>query len=113
MVCKSKSKDGKPGWVQADGSPCANEKGETKTPKCFSSQRLASLKAQGAKGKAKIAAAVRRKREQILVNNKSLREPNPPWSKHLLRKMTIRSILQEIDLNQQTMIIFHPSQENS
>ena len=61
---KSKSKDGKPGWVQADGSPCANEKGETKTPKCFSSQRLASLKAQGSKGKAKIAAAVRRKREQ-------------------------------------------------
>ena len=61
---KSKSKDGKPGWVQSDGSPCANEKGETKTPKCFSSQRLASLKAQGSKGKAKIAAAVRRKREQ-------------------------------------------------
>ena len=61
---KSKSKGGKPGWVQSDGSPCANEKGETKTPKCFSSQRLASLKAQGAKGKAKIAAAVRRKREQ-------------------------------------------------
>ena len=61
---KSKSKDGKPGWVQADGSPCANEKGETKTPKCFSSSRLASLKRQGKKGKAKIAAAVRRKREQ-------------------------------------------------
>ena len=36
----SKSKDGKPGWVQADGSPCANEPGETKTPKCFSSARL-------------------------------------------------------------------------
>ena len=28
----SKSKSGKPGWVQADGSPCANEPGETKTP---------------------------------------------------------------------------------
>ena len=27
---KSKSKGGKPGWVQSDGSPCANEKGETK-----------------------------------------------------------------------------------
>ena len=36
---KSKSKSGKPGWVQADGSPCANEKGETKTPKCFSSSK--------------------------------------------------------------------------
>jgi hypothetical protein len=43
----SKSKDGKPGWVQADGSPCANEPGETKTPKCFSSGRLKSLKEKG------------------------------------------------------------------
>ena len=62
---KSKSKDGKPGWVQADGSPCANEKEDgEKTPKCFSSQRLASLKAQGKKGEAKIRSAVRRKRQK-------------------------------------------------
>jgi len=62
---KSKSKDGKPGWVQADGSPCANEPDDKgKTPKCFSSQRLASLKAQGKKGEAKIRSAVRRKREK-------------------------------------------------
>jgi len=40
---KSKSKDGKPGWVQSDGSPCANEKGETKTPKCYSSSKLKSM----------------------------------------------------------------------
>ena len=39
----SKSKDGKPGWVQSDGSPCANEKGETKTPKCYSSAKRASM----------------------------------------------------------------------
>jgi len=62
---KSKSKDGKPGWVQADGSPCANEpEDKGKTPKCFSSQRLASLKAQGKKGEAKIRSAVRRKRDE-------------------------------------------------
>ena len=62
---KSKSKDGKPGWVQADGSPCANEPDDKgKTPKCFSSQRLASLKAQGKKGEAKIRTAVRKKREK-------------------------------------------------
>lgn len=60
----SKSKDGKPGWVQADGSPCANEKRETKTPKCFSSARLKALKKKGKKGKGLIASAVRRKREQ-------------------------------------------------
>jgi hypothetical protein len=60
----SKSKDGKPGWVQADGSPCANEPGETKTPKCFSSARLSSLKRRGEKGEALIRSAVRRKRQE-------------------------------------------------
>lgn len=60
----SKSKDGKPGWVQADGSPCANEPGETKTPKCFSSGRLKALKRKGKKGESLIKAAVRRKRER-------------------------------------------------
>lgn len=58
----SKSKSGKPGWVQADGSPCANEPGETDTPKCFSSGRLAALKRKGKKGKKLIASAVRRKK---------------------------------------------------
>ena len=60
----SKSKDGKPGWVQADGSPCANEPGETKTPKCFSSARLKALKAKGEKGESLIKSAVRRKRQK-------------------------------------------------
>ena len=60
----SKSKGGKPGWVQADGSPCANEPGETKTPKCFSSSRLAALKRMGKKGESLIKSAVRRKRQQ-------------------------------------------------
>ena len=59
----SKSKDGKPGWVQADGSPCANEPGETKTPKCFSSGRLKALKSKGEKGENLIRSAVRRKRQ--------------------------------------------------
>jgi hypothetical protein len=40
---KSKSKDGKPGWVQSDGSPCANEPGEKGTPKCYSSAKKASM----------------------------------------------------------------------
>jgi Domain of unknown function (DUF6321)/Protein of unknown function (DUF5661) len=60
----SKSKDGKPGWVQSDGSPCANEKGETSTPKCFSSGRLKSLERKGETGESLIKSAVRRKREQ-------------------------------------------------
>ena len=60
----SKSKGGKPGWVQADGSPCANEPGETKTPKCFSSARLSALKRKGKKGENIIKSAVRRKRQE-------------------------------------------------
>ena len=58
----SQSNKGKPGWVQPDGSPCANEPGETKTPKCFSSARLASLKSKGEEGESIIKSAVRRKR---------------------------------------------------
>ena len=60
----SKSKNGKPGWVQADGSPCANEPGETKTPKCFSSARLRSLRSKGKTGESLIKSAVSRKREE-------------------------------------------------
>lgn len=60
----SKSKGGKPGWVQSDGSPCANEPGETKTPKCFSSARLAALKSKGKKGESLIRSAVARKRKE-------------------------------------------------
>jgi len=60
----SRSKKGKPGWVQADGSPCANEPGETKTPKCFSSGRLKALKKKGKKGESLIKSAVRRKRQK-------------------------------------------------
>ena len=56
---QSKSKDGKPGWVQSDGSPCANEKSDgKKTPKCFSSSKLKSM------SKGEIKSAVRRKREK-------------------------------------------------
>jgi hypothetical protein len=57
---KSKSKDGKKGWVQSDGSPCANEEGETKTPKCYSSRRLAGLK-KTKEGRKKIRSADARK----------------------------------------------------
>jgi len=60
---KSKSKDGKPGWVQSDGSPCANEPGETKTPKCYSSRRLAGLK-KTEEGKKKIRSADARKSQK-------------------------------------------------
>jgi len=41
---KSKSKGGKPGWVDVvDGDACAREEGETATPKCVSSEKRASM----------------------------------------------------------------------
>ena len=46
--------------MQSDGSPCANEKGETKTPKCYSSRRLAGLK-RTEEGRKKIRSADARK----------------------------------------------------
>ena len=54
---KSKSKDGKPGWVDVvDGDACAREKGETATPKCVPSAKRASMT------KAERESAQRRKR---------------------------------------------------
>jgi hypothetical protein len=41
---KSKSKDGKPGWVQVvSGKPCARQPGQKTTPKCVSSAKRASM----------------------------------------------------------------------
>ena len=41
---KSKSKGGKPGWVQVvSGKPCARQPGQKSTPKCVSSAKRASM----------------------------------------------------------------------
>ena len=41
---KSRSKDGKPGWVQVvSGKPCARSPGQKSTPKCVSSAKRASM----------------------------------------------------------------------
>ena len=40
----SKSKGGKPGWVQVvSGKPCARQPGQKSTPKCVSSSKRASM----------------------------------------------------------------------
>jgi len=54
----SKSKDGKPGWVDVvDGDACAREEGETATPKCVSSEKRASMSK-----KERLAAQARKRR---------------------------------------------------
>jgi hypothetical protein len=55
---KSKSKDGKPGWVQVvSGKPCARQPGQKTTPKCVSSAKRASM------SKKERESAQRRKRK--------------------------------------------------
>ena len=83
---KSKSKDGKPGWVQSDGSPCANEKGETKTPKCYSSQRLAALKRKGKKGKSLIRSADARKSREDSGQQQKSGAAKPTFVKTFAKK---------------------------
>ena len=54
---KSKSKGGKPGWVQVvSGKPCARQPGQKSTPKCVSSAKRASM------SKSERESAQRRKR---------------------------------------------------
>lgn len=55
---KSKSNDGKKGWVQVvSGKPCARQEGQKSTPKCVSSAKRASM------SKSKRLSAQRRKRQ--------------------------------------------------
>jgi hypothetical protein len=55
---KSKSKGGKPGWVQVvSGKPCARQPGQKSTPKCVSSAKRASM------SKKERESAQRRKRD--------------------------------------------------
>ena len=55
---KSKSKGGKPGWVQVvSGKPCARQPGQKTTPKCVSSAKRASM------SKKERESAQRRKRD--------------------------------------------------
>ena len=43
-LAKSRSKGGKPGWVQVvSGKPCARQPGQKSTPKCVSSAKRASM----------------------------------------------------------------------
>ncbi len=64
---KSKSSDGKPGWVQLGGKyagkPCARQPGQTSTPKCGSSKMKRNLNA---------------KEEERARRRKNRQDPNQP-----------------------------------
>jgi hypothetical protein len=64
---KSKSKDGKKGWVQVggrhDGKPCARQEGQTTTPKCRSSEE---------------ASRMSKKQKEYAFKKKQREDPNQP-----------------------------------
>ena len=64
---KSKSKDGKPGWVQLGGpyagKPCARQPGQTSTPKCGSSKMKRDLS---------------KEEEETAFRRKNKQDPNQP-----------------------------------
>lgn len=64
---KSRSKDGKKGWVQVggryDGKPCARQPGQTTTPKCRSSAE---------------ASRMTKKEKQYAFRKKQREDPNQP-----------------------------------
>jgi hypothetical protein len=66
---KSKSSDGKPGWVQLGGryagKPCAKQPGQTTKPKC---------------GSSKMAANMSDKEEEAAARRKRKEDPNPERS---------------------------------
>jgi hypothetical protein len=78
---KSKSKDGKAGWVDVvDGDACAREEGEKATPKCVSSAKRASMSK-----KERLAAQAKKRRE----------DPNQPKKKNAAKPTNVKTDIKE------------------
>ena len=88
---KSKSKDGKAGWVDVvDGDACAREEGETATPKCVSSAKRASMT------KAERESAQRRKRAK---------DPNQPKKSGAAKPTNVKTDKKEgMGMNKQRLM---------
>jgi hypothetical protein len=75
---KSKSSDGKPGWVQLGGpyagKPCARQPGQTSTPKC---------------GSSKMAANLSDKEEEKAFRKKNRKDPNQPEKSGAAKPMNV------------------------
>jgi len=84
---KSKSSDGKKGWVQLggkwSGKPCARQPGQTSTPKCGSSKIKRDLSA---------------KEEEAARRRKNIQDPNQPQKTGAARPTNVRT--EEMDLQE-------------
>ena len=87
---KSKSSDGKPGWVQLGGKyagkPCAKQPGQTTKPKCGSSKMKRNLS---------------KDEEQAAFRRKNAKEPNPNRSGKAINVKTEETILEKDMLDKQ------------
>jgi hypothetical protein len=88
---KSKSKDGKAGWVDvSDGDACAREKGETATPKCVSRAKYDSMTPKERK------SAQRRKRAK---------DPNQPKKTGAAKPTYVKTDKKEgMEMNKQRLM---------
>lgn len=77
---KSRSKDGKKGWVQVggryDGKPCARQPGQTTTPKCRSSAE---------------ASRMTKKEKQYAFRKKQREDPNQPEKSGAARPTMVKT----------------------
>ena len=87
---KSKSSDGKPGWVQLGGKyagkPCAKQPGQTTKPKCGSSKMKRNLS---------------KDEEQAAFRRKNAKDPNPNRSGKAINVKTEETILEKDMLDKQ------------
>jgi hypothetical protein len=84
---KSKSSDGKSGWVQLGGKwagkPCARQPGQTSTPKCGSSKMKRSLS---------------KDEEEVARRRKNIQDPNQPEKSGGAKPTNVRT--EEMDLQE-------------
>ena len=83
---KSKSSDGKPGWVQLggkySGKPCAKQPGQTTKPKC---------------GSSKMKRALSKDEEESAFRRKNTKDPNPNRSGKAINVKTEETIIERGD----------------
>ena len=81
---KSRSSDGKPGWVQLGGKyagkPCAKQPGQTTKPKC---------------GSSKMAANLDDKEERKAFNRKQRQDPNPDRKGKAINVKTEETVIEK------------------
>lgn len=81
---KSKSSDGKPGWVQLggkySGKPCAKQPGQTTKPKCGSSKMKRNLSKDD---------------EQAAFRRKNVKDPNPNRSGKAINVKTEETVIEK------------------